>query len=40
MTASLAHELNQPLAAIVNNGTAAMQYSSRAGSIRNDYAIF
>src|SRR4030095_1022116 len=26
MTASLAHELNQPLAAIVNNGTAAMQY--------------
>jgi len=26
MTASLAHELNQPLAAIVNNATAAMQY--------------
>jgi PAS domain S-box-containing protein len=26
MTASLAHELNQPLAAIVNNSTAAMQY--------------
>ena len=26
MTASLAHELNQPLSAIVNNGTAAMQY--------------
>ncbi len=26
MTASLAHELNQPLAAIVNNAAAAMQY--------------
>ena len=26
MTASLAHELNQPLTAIVNNATAAMQY--------------
>jgi len=26
MTASLAHELNQPLGAIVNNATAAMQY--------------
>jgi two-component system, LuxR family, sensor kinase FixL len=26
MTASLAHELNQPLAAIVSNATAAMQY--------------
>jgi PAS domain S-box-containing protein len=26
MTASLAHELNQPLAAIVNNATAAMEY--------------
>jgi PAS domain S-box-containing protein len=26
MTASLAHELNQPLSAIVNNATAAMQY--------------
>ena len=26
MTASLAHELNQPLAAIVNNASAAMQY--------------
>jgi PAS domain S-box-containing protein len=26
MTASLSHELNQPLAAIVNNATAAMQY--------------
>src|ERR1043166_3475925 len=26
MTASLTHELNQPLAAIVNNATAAMQY--------------
>ena len=26
MTASLAHELNQPLAAIVNNATAAMQF--------------
>ena len=26
MTASLAHELNQPLAAIVNNATAALQY--------------
>jgi PAS domain S-box-containing protein len=26
MTASLAHELNQPLAAIVNNATSAMQY--------------
>src|SRR4029450_6812559 len=26
MSASLAHELNQPLAAIVNNATAAMQY--------------
>ncbi len=26
MTASLAHELNQPLAAIVNNATAAMRY--------------
>jgi two-component system sensor kinase FixL len=26
MTASLAHELNQPLAAIVNNATAAMHY--------------
>jgi PAS domain S-box-containing protein len=26
MTASLAHELNQPLAAIVNNATAAIQY--------------
>jgi C4-dicarboxylate-specific signal transduction histidine kinase len=34
MTASLAHELNQPLAAIVNNATAAMQYLNRAGSIR------
>jgi PAS domain S-box-containing protein len=29
MTASLAHELNQPLAAIVNNATAAMQYLER-----------
>jgi PAS domain S-box-containing protein len=26
MTASLAHELNQPLAAIINNASAAMQY--------------
>jgi C4-dicarboxylate-specific signal transduction histidine kinase len=26
MTASLAHELNQPLAAIINNATAAMEY--------------
>src|SRR5262249_48938326 len=26
MTASLSHELNQPLAAIVNNATAVMQY--------------
>src|SRR6266496_3577846 len=29
MTASLAHELNQPLAAIVSNATAAMQYLER-----------
>ncbi|MGE5208108.1 MAG: PAS domain S-box protein [Alphaproteobacteria bacterium] len=29
MTASLAHELNQPLAAIVNNASAAMQYLER-----------
>jgi PAS domain S-box-containing protein len=29
MTASLAHELNQPIAAIVNNASAAMQYLER-----------
>jgi PAS domain S-box-containing protein len=30
MTASLAHELNQPLAAIINNASAAMKYIERS----------
>ena len=40
MTASLAHELDQPLAAILSNATAAMQYLEQGKLAPNNYRRF